>query len=82
MGNDPVFHKPSCCARQPPTLSGLGAAAQVRPNHLLVRLDRLTTVHALDDAFTMSFKAVLRKACGPELLGCRTRSSVQGVGTV
>lgn len=49
---------------------------------MLVRLDRLTAVHALDDALAMLFKAVLRIACGPELLGCRTRSSVQGFGTM
>ena len=44
---------------------------QVRPNHLLVRLDRLGAVHALDDAFTMSFKAVLRRACGALQHTCR-----------
>ena len=36
---------------------------QVQPNHLLVRYDSLHVVHPLDDAFTMSFKAVLRHAC-------------------
>ena len=56
--------------------------AQVRPNHLLVRLDRLPAVHTLDDAFTMSFKAVLRHACGPELLGCRAKKFLQGIGSI
>ena len=37
--------------------------AQVQPNHLLVRHDSLSVVHPLDDAFTMSLKAVLRHAC-------------------
>ena len=57
-------------------------AAQVRPNHLLVRLDHLNEVHVLDDAFTMSFKAVLKQTCGTELLGCRAREFLQGVGSV
>lgn len=50
-------------------LSDTGWAAQVfsyavHPQHLLVRLDRLSTVHPMDDALTMSLKAVLRHACG------------------
>lgn len=35
----------------------------MQPNHLLVRHDSLSVVHPLDDAFTMSLKAVLRHAC-------------------
>jgi len=49
-------------------LSSLQAVSQalqyaVQPNHLLVRHDRLAAVDPLDDAFTMSLKAVLRHAC-------------------
>jgi hypothetical protein len=52
-----------------PAVSGTGCAPQVfsyavHPQHLLVRLDRLAAVHPLDDALTMSLKAVLRHACG------------------
>ena len=36
----------------------------VAPQHLLVRHDSLAEVHPLDDAFTMSIKAVMRHACG------------------
>jgi len=36
----------------------------VHPQHLLVRLDRLSAVHPMDDALTMSLKAMLRHACG------------------
>ena len=43
----------------------------MQPNHLLVRHDSLTTVHPLDDAFTMSFKAVLRHACRQAHHHCR-----------
>ena len=56
--------------------------AQVRPNHLLVRLDRLATVHTLDDAFTMSFKAVMRRVCGQDMQGCRAKTLSQGVGSI
>ena len=48
--------KPRCRAEPP---GGL----QVQPNQVLMRLDSLSLVHPLDDAFTMSFKAVLRHAC-------------------
>ncbi|KAK9834820.1 hypothetical protein WJX81_001043 [Elliptochloris bilobata] len=66
------------------TMQGVSQALQyaVRPNHLLVRLDRLDAVHVLDDAFTMSFKAVMRRACGAELQGCRARKYLQGVGSI
>ena len=36
----------------------------LRPQHLLIRFDERETVHALDDAFTASVKAVLRNLCG------------------
>ena len=47
------------CSLRPTVVLG----AQVQPNHLLVRHDSLSIVDSLDDAFTMSFKAVLRHAC-------------------
>ncbi len=53
----------------------------MRPNHLLVRLDQLEAVHALDDALTMSLKAVLRRACAGEQ-GCRAGSDGQSVGSI
>ena len=43
---------------------------QVQPNHLLVRFDSLSTIDAMDDALTMSFKAVLRHACRREHHHC------------
>jgi hypothetical protein len=43
----------------------------VQPNHLLVRHDRLAVVDPLDDAFTMSLKAVLRHACKLSHRQCR-----------
>jgi hypothetical protein len=55
------------------------ALAQVRPNHLLVRLDQLDAVHALDDALTMSLKAVLRHACAGGPQGCRGGQSVGSI---
>jgi hypothetical protein len=36
----------------------------LRPEHLLIRFDELEVLHALDDAFTASVKAVLRNLCG------------------
>ena len=47
---------------------------QVQPNHLLLRHDSLSTVHPLDDAFTMSVKAVLRHACRHSHHLCRQRT--------
>ena len=35
----------------------------LRPQHLLIRFDEIGGVHALDDAFTASVKAVLRSLC-------------------
>ena len=50
----------------------------VQPEHLLVRHDRLGAVDALDDAFTMSFKAVLRHACAPGRRRCGRRGAHRG----
>ena len=53
---------------------------QVQPNHLLVRHDSLATVHPLDDAFTMSFKAVLRHACRRAHHHCRQPKGSHSLG--
>ena len=50
----------------------------VQPNHLLVRWDSMYAVHAQDDAFTMSLKAVLRHVCKQGHLHCR----VSGAGHI
>jgi len=33
------------------------------PEHALVRFSEMHSIHPLDDAFTASMKALLRKAC-------------------
>ena len=56
--------------------SKLGALHQLRhilqyasaPQHLLIRFDQLNTLHEMDDAFTASFKAVVRNSCQRSLL--------------
>ena len=54
----------------------LGALHRIRhilqyasaPQHLLVRYDQLQAVDSMDDAFTASFKAVMRNCCRRSLL--------------
>ena len=55
--------KKVCCERACARCRFVLCMWQVQPHHLVVRHDSLATVHPLDDAFTMSFKAVLRHAC-------------------
>ena len=53
----------------------------VQPNHLLVRYDSLSVIHPMDDAFTMSFKAVLRHACKGGHRHCRkVKSGARSLG--
>lgn len=52
----------------------------VQPNHYLVRWDSLSTVDALDDAFTMSVKAVLRHACRQGQCRCPASQAAHGMG--
>lgn len=52
----------------------------VQPNHLLVRWDSVSAIHARDDAFTMSLKAVLRHVCKQGHQFCRVARAGHGSG--